>query len=132
MEKINVSGKRINVIIVEDEDAIALAIKTIVQKYFDCRLLERARNGEEGWDKLMKDDYDLIIADWNMPKKTGDELLLQVRADEKTKDIPFLMLTARSDKDSIITAVQAGTSEYIVKPFQTGMLVNKIEKLLRK
>jgi putative nucleotidyltransferase with HDIG domain len=65
-----------------------------------------------------------------MPEKTGDELLTDVRSDPRTRRIPFIMLTARSDKDSVITAIQAGVTDYVRKPFEKKSLIEKTRKLL--
>lgn len=124
--------KKIKVLVAEDEKNVAMAIKTIVRKHFNCRLVDVAENGQVAWNMIIAGEYDLIIADWNMPRKSGDELLLDVRSNDKTRDIPFLMLTARSDKDSFIKALQAGVSDYLVKPFKSSALIEKLDKLLQK
>ena len=81
---------------------------------------------------LKKGKVDLIMSDWNMPKLSGLELLKSVRSDESMKDMPFLMVTADGQKDSIAQAVQAGVSNYVVKPFTTDTVKEKLEQMFDK
>jgi two-component system chemotaxis response regulator CheY len=74
--------------------------------------------------------YGLIISDWNMQPMTGIDLLRQVRADGDLKHIPFVMVTAESKTENVITAKQAGVSNYIVKPFNAETLKGKLESVL--
>jgi two-component system chemotaxis response regulator CheY len=64
-----------------------------------------------------------------MPNMTGLDLLKAVRADEKLKDTPFLMVTAEGQKENVVQAVQAGVSNYIVKPFTPETFSSKLEKI---
>jgi two-component system chemotaxis response regulator CheY len=61
--------------------------------------------------------FDFIISDWNMPNMDGHELLQQVRSNKKTKDLPFLMISAEADRDKLAEVAKSGASDYIVKPF---------------
>ncbi len=124
--------KSIRVLIVEDEMSIAQAVRHIVGKYFSCETIVVSKDGVAANEVLMSEDFNIIISDWNMPGMNGDELLVAVRNSERHKDVPFLFLTARNDKDSIIAAIQAGTSDYIVKPFKQIDLRNKISELLKR
>lgn len=122
----------VRILVAEDEENIRLAIKTIVQKNLPCDEIVTCENGQDAWDKLQGEAYSLVISDWNMPLKTGFELLEAMRNDDHTRNVPMLLLTARSDKDSVISALQAGVSDYITKPFDKNMLVQKASKLLAK
>lgn len=119
----------LRVLIVEDDATLRKAIRHVVNSGLnaDCVL---AKDGHEAWDILLANTFDIIISDWNMPRKSGDELLFEVRSHERTKNTPFLMLTSRSDKDSLITAIQAGVTDYVIKPFTPVTLLGKIHKLL--
>jgi len=117
------------ILIAEDDYAISLAIKTIITKSFDCTLLV-AKDGELAWLAAQENDVDLIISDWNMPLKTGAQLLEDVRSHERLSKIPFLMLTARSDRDSVLDAIDAGVTEYMHKPFDRKALIERISSLL--
>ena len=75
---------------------------------------------------------DFLVTDWNMPGMTGIELLRHVRADEKLKHLPVLMVTAEAKREQIIEAAQAGVNGYVVKPFTAIALKDKIEKIFER
>ena len=122
---------KINILVAEDDVAIALAIKTILKNNFNCDITV-VNNGEEAWNKIKACQFDLILSDWNMPLKTGCELLEDIRKNEGTRSIPFIMLTARADKNSVIDAVKSGVTDYIHKPFDRLALIDKVKKVLNQ
>lgn len=122
----------IRILIAEDEENIRLALKTIVRKNLSCDEVITCENGKEAWDKLQAEPFAMVISDWNMPLMTGFELLEAMRQNDKTRPIPLLLLTARSDKTSVINALQAGVNDYITKPFDKDALIQKSRKLLAK
>ena len=75
---------------------------------------------------------DFLVTDWNMPGMTGIDLLRHVRADEKLKHLPVLMVTAEAKREQIIEAAQAGVNGYVVKPFTAQALKEKIEKIFER
>jgi two-component system chemotaxis response regulator CheY len=81
-------------------------------------------------EKVKEKKYELIISDWNMQPMTGLELLKNIRNNETTKNIPFLMVTAESKVENVIAAKQAGVSNYIVKPFNAETLKTKLTSIL--
>lgn len=121
----------IKILVAEDDFAITLALKTIIKNNFNCELTI-THNGEEAWIEIQKQPFDLILSDWNMPLKTGCELLHDVRTNDSTKLTPFIMLTARADKHSVIDAVKSGVTDYIHKPFDRAALIEKISSTLDK
>ena len=94
--------------------------------------VEEAADGESALQMLKRHHYEFIICDWDMPKMTGLELLKEVRQDEKLKHLPFLMLTATNQIEKVKTAIEEGVSDYIAKPFQPQVLVDKINSCLAK
>ena len=80
--------------------------------------------------KLRSVHYGLVISDWNMEPMTGYDLLKQVRADDKLKTTPFIMVTAESKTDNVIAAKKAGVDNYIVKPFNAATLQQKINSVM--
>jgi HD-like signal output (HDOD) protein/CheY-like chemotaxis protein len=122
---------KVNILIAEDDFAISLALKTILKNNFHCELTVTS-NGEEAWDKIKSKSFDLILSDWNMPFKTGCELLAEVKNNDDTKTIPFFMLTARADKNSVVEAVKSGVDGYIHKPFDRAELIKKVSQALNK
>lgn len=77
---------------------------------------------------LNSGSIDFLVTDWNMPGMTGIDLLRHVRADEKLRSLPVLMVTAEAKREQIIEAAQAGVNGYVVKPFTALALKEKIEK----
>ncbi|HFC98309.1 MAG TPA: response regulator [Thermosulfurimonas dismutans] len=116
------------VLVVDDFATMRKIIKNILTQLGFRNIIE-ADDGTTAWEILQKEPVDLIISDWNMPKMSGLELLKKVRADEKLKDIPFLMVTAEAQKENIIEAVKYKVSQYIVKPFTPETLKEKLEKI---
>ncbi|QJA05519.1 response regulator [Thermosulfurimonas marina] len=116
------------VLVVDDFATMRKIIKNILTQLGFKNILE-ADDGTTAWEILQKEPVDLIISDWNMPKMSGLELLKKVRADEKLKDTPFLMVTAEAQKENIIEAAKYRVSQYIVKPFTPETLKEKLKKI---
>ncbi len=86
----------------------------------------------DGVEALAKFDQSIcfIITDWNMPNMSGTELAKAIRARADGQSVPVLMVTARSVRDDILVAMEAGVNNYIVKPFTPAVLKEKIDALL--
>lgn len=91
-----------------------------------------AKDGPDALTKLKGCRFDLIISDWNMGEMTGLDLLKTVRSNPLTKNTPFVMATGEADKGQVMSAVQAGVNNYIVKPFSVATLKDKLEAVLGK
>lgn len=87
-----------------------------------------ANDGVEALDKVRAVDF--IITDWNMPNMGGSEFTRAVRSNTDTKDVPIIMVTARSARDDILLAMEAGVDSYVVKPFTPQVLREKIDAVL--
>src|SRR3546814_19328266 len=77
--------------------------------------VDEATDGSSALQKLRDKEYSLVISDWNMERMSGMQLLTEVRADTKLKELPFIMITAESKTENVIAEKQAGVSNYIVK-----------------
>ncbi len=88
--------------------------------------IDEAASADEAMDKLQEKNYGLIISDWNMPGMTGLELLKRVRDTAAMKDTPFIMISAESKPENILSARDAGVSSYIVKPFTAETLKSRM------
>jgi len=86
-----------------------------------------AKDGEQALQILNDNRVDLIISDWDMPKVTVLELLETVKIIDKFKDIPFIMLTANSNKKHVYLAIKAGVNDYLAKPFSPEQLLQKVQ-----
>jgi two-component system chemotaxis response regulator CheY len=120
----------IKILVVDDMSTMRRIVKNIM-KQLGFANVEEAENGEEALIKLRAESFGFIISDWNMPVMTGIELLRAVRADDKLKTIPLLMVTAEAQKENLIEAIQAGVSNYIVKPFTAEVLQEKMNKIFK-
>lgn len=120
----------IKVLIVDDFATMRRILKNILKQLGFKNLVE-ADDGTSAWEILQGQSIDLIISDWNMPKMTGLELLKKVRASDNHKRTPFLMVTAEAQKQNVIEAVQAGVSNYVVKPFTAEAISDKLVKILK-
>lgn len=117
------------ILITDDMQSMRGMLKSIlVQAGFDN--LTEAENGQSAMNKLQEEKFDLVICDWDMPRMSGLEVLESIRADESLHQIPFIMVTANSDRDKVTRAIDAGTDGYIIKPLQPDTLLQLTTKLL--
>lgn len=92
-----------------------------------------AADGNLAWEVLTKNpDIGLIISDWNMPNCSGMEFLKKLRADAKYAKLPFLMVTAEAESTQVVEAIKAGVNNYVVKPFTSKILAEKLEAMSKK
>ncbi|MCK4788005.1 MAG: response regulator [Desulfobacteraceae bacterium] len=120
-----------NVLVVDDFATMRRIIKNVLKQIGFTKILE-ADDGTTALAVLKKNEVDLIISDWNMPKMTGLDLLKKVRGEESTKKIAFVMVTAEAQKDNVLQAVQAGVSNYVVKPFTADAIKEKLTQVFTK
>ncbi|MDB5557380.1 MAG: cheY [Enterovirga sp.] len=114
------------ILVVDDYHTMVRIIRNLL-KQLGFEGVDEACDGQAALEKLREKEYGLVISDWNMEPMTGYEFLRHVRADERLKATPFIMVTAESKTDNVIAAKRAGASNYIVKPFNAQTLKNKIE-----
>ena len=124
------------ILLVEDIPTMRKIIITMLEQV-GFNNIEQASDGELAWKRIeetfrYKREYDLVLSDWNMPQMSGLELLKKIRGDERFEKIPFLMVTGQDDQDKIKEAVEAGVTDFIVKPFTQVVLEKKIAKILEK
>lgn len=93
--------------------------------------IETAHDGQETLDRVADWGPDLILLDIMMPKLSGYEVCQQLKADEKTRAIPILMVTALNEKNDIEKAVQAGCDDFLTKPVNQLELKTRVRSLLR-
>ena len=89
-----------------------------------------AKDGVDALKVLRTQYVDVILSDWNMPVMTGLELLKAVRADERLRNLPFLMVTAEAERPRVEQAVANGVTALVLKPYAPGQLLERIEKAL--
>ena len=117
------------ILVVDDYATMRRIIRNLLSQlgYTD---IEEAADGAAALQVLRQQRFELVISDWNMEPMTGLQLLKEVRADARLKDLPFIMVTAESKTENVIAAKQAGVSNYIVKPFNAETLKQKIASVL--
>ena len=117
------------ILIVDDEQDIVESLKFVLEAAdFNCYT---ADNGEDGL-KLAKEIMpDLIILDVMMPKINGYKISRLLKYDAKYKDIPILMVTARTQEEDKLIGEETGVDEYITKPFELDEIVKKVEQYLK-
>ena len=118
------------VLIVEDEAAQLELLKFNFQKQ-DFRTLV-AEDGEEGL--LLAQEYhpDLIILDWMLPELSGIEVCRQLKRNDKTREIPILMLTARGEENDKVRGLDTGADDYVVKPYSVKELLARARAMIRR
>ncbi len=121
--------RNMRILVVDDAQTMRRIIVNLLRQLGFTNMTE-ADDGTTAWEKLSTEHIDLIISDWNMPKMTGIDLLKRVRESETYKTTPFIMVTAEGKRENVIAAVQAGVSNYIVKPFNAATLKEKMTKVI--
>lgn len=127
-------SKQLRILLVDDFEMIRSLLKQALKQLGYTDLTE-AIDGLDALDKISKakeagQPFDLVFLDWNMPKMTGIEVVQKCKADENYKSIPFIMITAEREQKSVVTALKAGVSDYVIKPFSPRQLASKIERIL--
>jgi two-component system chemotaxis response regulator CheY len=115
-------------LVVDDFSTMRRIVRNLLKELGFLHVQE-AEDGVEALTKLRADQFDFVVSDWNMPNMTGIELLQAIRADQKLKHLPVLMVTAEAKKENIIMAAQAGANGYVVKPFTAAVLDEKLKKI---
>lgn len=121
------------ILVVDDMGTMRKILKNMLTKMGHSRI-EQAEDGQPAWEMLEKahsegEPFDFVVSDWNMPVLSGLDLLKKVRASDKFKSLPFLMVTAEAEQGNVVIAVKAGVSNFIVKPFSAQTLKEKIDKI---
>ena len=122
--------EELTVLVADDFAGVRVIVRQALKKMGIVNVIEAA-DGQEALNAIRFKKLDLIISDWNMPFISGLELLKEIRSDEKTSDIPFVMLTAEAESDAVITAIKSKVTQYIVKPFSQDTLVDKVVLALK-
>lgn len=123
---------KVSVLVVDDASFIRDLVKKCLRNYFPGIKIEDAVNGKKAQAILMRETFDLVLCDWEMPEMSGLELLTWCREQPQLKAMPFVMVTSRGDKENVVQAIQAGVSGYVSKPFTNEQLLTKVKQALHK
>ena len=131
MGKIDHLDRTMKILVVDDFSTMRRIVRNILEQ-LGFTNVEEAEDGRDALEKLQGGDFQFVISDWNMPEMKGIDLLRAVRSDVDLKSTPFLMITAESQRENLAEAVEAGVSNYIVKPFTADTLEHKLEMIFNK
>lgn len=122
-------SSNLRILVVDDYPTMVRILRKLL-KQIGYENVDEANNGKDAFEKICRNDYGLIISDWNMEPMTGFQLLEQVRARPETATMPFILVTAESKADSILAAKNAGVTGYMIKPFNEKLLKERIDQAL--
>jgi len=118
------------ILVVEDESAIAELISiNLRHSGFEVTLASSADQAQYEVDRVLPD---LVVLDWMLPGQSGLALARQWRGQQRTKDLPIIMLTARAEETDKVSGLDAGADDYLTKPFSTNELLARIRAVLRR
>ena len=123
--------KSMKILVVDDFSTMRRIIKNLL-KDLGFSNIQEADDGSTALPMLQQGDFDFVVTDWNMPGMQGIDLLRAIRADDKLKHLPVLMVTAEAKKEQIVAAAQAGVNGYVVKPFTAATLKEKSDKIFER
>lgn len=115
--------------IVDDSRIMRNIVKnTFNELKIPCQYVE-AKNGREALQQLQNQSIDMILLDWNMPELSGIDFLKKVRSIDRYKNLPIIMVTSESAKFNVIEALDAGATDYIVKPVNEKIFIEKLSRI---
>jgi two-component system, OmpR family, response regulator ResD len=120
-------NKQVKILVVDDEERIRRLLKMYLER--EEYAIEEADNGDDALKMALENDYDLILLDLMLPGKDGIEVCKEIREKKAT---PIIMLTAKGEEANRVQGFEAGTDDYIVKPFSPREVVLRVKALLRR
>lgn len=126
--KTNEICKYMRILIVEDQKELRLSLKEAIES--ECFVVDAAEDGERGAFLACTNDYDLIILDNNLPKKSGPQVCAEVR--KQGKSVPILILSVEAAPPKKVELLNMGADDYLTKPFSLEELMARIRALLRR
>ncbi|WP_269714287.1 phosphate regulon transcriptional regulator PhoB [Caulobacter sp. NIBR2454] len=119
-----------HLLVVEDEDALAALLQYNLEK--EGYRVTHAADGEDAILRMGEDAPDLVVLDWMLPKVSGIEVCRRLRGRAQTRNVPIIMLTARSEETDKVRGLDTGADDYLVKPFGMTELTARVRALLRR
>jgi two-component system phosphate regulon response regulator PhoB len=118
------------VLVVEDEAALATMLRYNLEK--QGFRVEEAADGQEALTRIAEAQPDLVLLDWMLPVMSGIEVCRQIRRRPSTRDLPVIMVTARTEDQDAVRGLNTGADDYITKPFSMDALLARMRALLRR
>jgi two-component system chemotaxis response regulator CheY len=121
--------KTMNVLVVDDYKSMVRIVRGLLNQ-LGFQNVDEALDGPSALALIKSKTYGLVLSDWNMQPMSGLELLKEVRAADRTKSLPFVMVTAEAKAENVVAARQAGVNNYVIKPFTLAVLKQKLSTVL--
>ena len=118
------------VLVVEDEAALATMLRYNLER--QGYGVEEAADGQEALLRIAEARPDLVLLDWMLPSMSGIEVCRQIRRRPETRELPVIMVTARTEDQDAVRALNTGADDYIPKPFSMDALLARVRALLRR
>jgi two-component system phosphate regulon response regulator PhoB len=118
------------VLVVEDEAALATMLRYNLEK--QGFRVEEAADGQEALTRIAETQPDLVLLDWMLPVMSGIEVCRQIRRRPATRDLPVILVTARTEDQDAVRGLNTGADDYITKPFSMDFLLARMRALLRR
>jgi two-component system phosphate regulon response regulator PhoB len=119
-----------HILVIEDEEDIQELIQYNLSK--EGFLSVSALSGEDGLKKIKRESVDLVVLDLMLPGMDGLDVCRALKKNDKTQHIPIIILTAKGEESDVVTGLELGADDYIVKPFSPKILVARIKSVLRR
>ena len=123
-------GTKPTVLVVEDEAALATMLRYNLEK--QGFRVEEAVDGQEALTRIAESVPDIVLLDWMLPVMSGIEVCRQIRRRPQTRDLPVIMVTARTEDQDTVRGLNIGADDYITKPFSMDALLARMRALLRR
>jgi len=120
-----------SVLLIDDDTSISLLAKARLMSHDNYQVI-LSEDGVVGFELALKKQPDVILLDWMMPNINGLDVLKQLKTNEKTKDIPVIMMTGKNMISDIELAFSSGAESYITKPLNLKKLSRKVNSLIKK
>jgi two-component system chemotaxis response regulator CheY len=122
-----------NILIIDDSGVMRRIHKnTLIENQIPEESLIEAADGKEALQKANDNEITLFLVDWNMPKLDGLEFVRRLRGTTRYKTTPIIMVTSEAAKYNVIQAINAGVTDYVVKPIKGNVLWEKVASYLNK
>ncbi len=128
--EVHINGSRANIVVVEDEQDLQDLLRYNLER--EGYSVESAVRGEEALKSIRKSRPDMVLLDLMLPGIDGLEVCRSIRADDSTRDLPIVMLTAKGEEADVVTGLELGADDYITKPFSPRVLIARIKAVLRR
>ena len=115
--------------VIDDSRAMRLILRKTLERFgYD---VAQASNGKDALEQIHRESsqVSLFLVDWNMPEMNGLEFLKSLRSEPRFGSVPVVMVTTETEADQILTALEAGANEYVIKPFTDNTIGDKLRQL---